>query len=63
MNDRIKKADILIIGIFINVGSGGYWTLDGKKQGAYLEYNGKTIIRPNYEDCEYIIKNEFGLII
>ena len=64
MNKRITDAGIKIKGVFITIGEKhGFWTLDGKTVGAYLEYNGKTIIRPKYEDCERIIKEEFNLNI
>lgn len=64
MNERIRNAGIKIKGVFIPLGENrGYWTLDGKQVGAYLEYKGKTIIRPKYEDCERVIKEEFNLNI
>jgi len=64
MNDRIKKAGIKIEGVFISKGENlGFWTLDGKIRGAYLVYNGKKIVRPNYEKCPEVVKREFNLSI
>lgn len=64
MNERIRNAGIQISGVFISMGEGyGYWTLDGKVPGAYLTFNGKTIERPSYNDCEKVILKEFGLNI
>lgn len=63
MNQRIENAGIKITGVYIPFGNGGYWTLDGKIRGAYLEYDNKKIIRPNYEKCKEVILAEFNLEI
>jgi len=31
------------------------------EKGVFLEYNGKTVLRPGVSNCESVVKKEFGI--